>query len=133
MSGLGRKFRTAIGLCTVALLLSSCKSDPQKAKAKYFASGQKYMTQKKYGDAAVEFRNAIRIDPRFADAYYQLSQAALAQHDWQAAYVSLGKAIDLNPALLDARLERGELYMAARQFDKAEEDANTVLQTDQTR
>ncbi len=78
------------------------------------------MQQKKYGEAVIEFRNAIRIDPRFADAYYQLSQAALAQHDWTGAYVALGKAIDLDPALLDARLERAQLYMAARQFDKAE-------------
>jgi tetratricopeptide (TPR) repeat protein len=89
--------------------LVPCKSDPQKAKAKYFAADQKYITQKKYGDAALEFRKAIRIDPRFADGYYQLSQAALAQHDCQGAYASLGKAIDLDPALLDARLARAEL------------------------
>jgi tetratricopeptide (TPR) repeat protein len=130
MSVLARGLRTAIVLTTATFLLSSCKSDPQKAKAKYFASGQKYMTQKKYGDAALEFRNAIRIDPRFADAYYQLSQTALAQHDWRGAYASLGKAIDLDPALLDARLERAQLYIAARQFDKAVEDANAVLEKD---
>ena len=130
MQVLGRRLRTAVLLGTATVLLSSCAGNPQKAKTKYLASGQKYMNQKRYGDAALEFRNAIRIDPRFADAYYQLSQAALAQHDWQAAYLSLGKAIDLEPALLDARLERGELYIAARQFDKAEEDANAVLQKD---
>ncbi len=125
-----RRLRTALFLVITALLLTACSSDPQKAKAKYLASGQKYMKQKKYSVAAIEFRNAIRIDPSFANAYYQLSQADLAQHDWQAAYVALGKAIDLDPALLDARLERAQLYMAARQFDKAEEDANTVLQKD---
>ena len=27
--------------------------------------------------AAIEFRNALKVDPRFVDAYYQLAQA-----DW---------------------------------------------------
>src|SRR5215469_14412037 len=60
---------TAIVLIIPALLLGACSKDPQKAKAKYLAAAQKYMKQKHYGDAAVEFRNAIRLDPRSADTY----------------------------------------------------------------
>src|ERR1700735_2899196 len=89
------------------VLLSSCGRDPQKAKAKYLASGQSYMKDGKYGDAVIEFRNALRLDPRFVDAYYQLAQADLAQNDWNAAYTSLEKAIDLDPRRLDARLALG--------------------------
>jgi cellulose synthase operon protein C len=123
-----RQVHTAILLITAALLLGACTGDPQKAKDKYLAAGEKHMKQKQYGDAAVEFRNAIRIDPRFAEAYYQLAQADLAQRDWQGAYASLEKTIELDPRRLDARLDRGRLYIAARQFDKAEEDANSILQ-----
>ena len=130
MLGSRKQMSGTILLIAVTLLLGACSRDPEKAKARYLASGEEYMKQKKYGKATIEFRNAIRIDPRFADAYYQLSQAALAQHDWQAAYVALGKAIDLNPDLLDARLERAQLYTAARQFDEAEAEANSVLQKD---
>ncbi|MGC2333915.1 MAG: tetratricopeptide repeat protein, partial [Candidatus Acidiferrales bacterium] len=103
----------------VALLLGACSRDPQKAKLKYFAEGQKYMKKGQYGDASIEFRNALRLDPRFVDAYYQLAQADLAQRDWQGAYASLEKTIALDPGHLDARLDRGRLYLAARQFDKA--------------
>jgi tetratricopeptide (TPR) repeat protein len=121
---------TAIVLSILALLLGACSRDPQKAKAKYLAAAQKYMKQKQYGDAAVEFRNAIRVDPRSADAYYQLAQAELAQQDGTGAYGDLQKAIELDPARLDARLARGRLFLAARQFDKAEEDANAVVLQD---
>src|SRR5271163_1641792 len=117
----------ALILTTVIFLASSCARDPQRAKMKYLAVGQRYMTQKQFGDAAIEFRNALRLDPRFVDAYYELAQATLAQHDWKTAYVSLEKAIDLDPSRLDARLDRGRLYLAARQFDKSEEEANFVL------
>ena len=88
------------------------------------------MQQKNYGDASVEFRNAIRIDPRFAEAYYQLAQAELAQRDWRAAFVALERTLELDPSRSDARLERGRLYLAGRQFDKAEQDAKTILRAD---
>ena len=113
-----------------AVALSSCVKDPQKAKAKYFAAGQGYMKKGQYGDAAIEFRNALRLDPRFVEAYYQLAQADLARHDWSEAYGYLEKTIELDPRRLDARLDRGRLYLAAREFDKAEDEANFILKQD---
>jgi tetratricopeptide (TPR) repeat protein len=113
---------------SLSIFFGSCTGDPQKAKAKYFAEGQKYLKNGQYGDARVEFRNALRLDPRFVDAYYQLAQADLARHDWREAYLSLQKAIELDPARLDARLDRGRLYLAARQFKDAEDEANFILQ-----
>ena len=70
--------RTGLGVALVStcLMLLSC-SNPQKAKSRYLAEGQTYMKKGKYGDAAIEFRNALRIDPRFVDAYYNLAQAEL--------------------------------------------------------
>src|ERR1700682_4397688 len=76
-----RKFiRPALAIF-LTLFFASCRSDPQKAKSKYLAEGQKYLKKGQYGDASVEFRNALRLDPRFVDAYYQLAQADLAQRD----------------------------------------------------
>ena len=65
-------------------------------------------------------------------AYYQLAQADLARHDWVAAYGALEKTIELNPTRLDARLNRGRIDLAARQFRDAEEEANFILKQDAT-
>ena len=81
----------------VALAFCACKKDPQKAKAKYLASGEAFLKQKKYGDAAVEFQNAIRIDPNYAEAYYQLAQAELGRKDFQKAFLALKKTTELDP------------------------------------
>jgi tetratricopeptide (TPR) repeat protein len=125
----GRKTRISLttGFMCAALLLSSCSVDPQKAKVSYFRAGQSYMKKGQYGDATVEFRNALRMDPRFVDAYYQLSQANLARRDWNAAYDALQKAIDLDPSRLDARLDLGRLYLASRSFVEAEDEANSII------
>lgn len=88
----------AIILICAALCLNSCASDPQKAKAKYLAAGQKYMQKGQYGDAAIEFRNVLRLDPRFVDAYYQLAHADLALRDWSSAYASSRKRLNWIPA-----------------------------------
>jgi len=127
MKVLRNRITVATALLSACLMLFSCSRNPQKAKAKYLAQGQNYMKKGQYGDAVIEFRNALRIDPRFVDAYYQLAQASLAQHNWNAAYESLEKAIALDPTRLDARLDRGRLYLAARQFGDAEADANYIL------
>jgi tetratricopeptide (TPR) repeat protein len=127
-----------IFLMSVALTLSSCAGNPEKAKAKYLASGQKYMKKGQYASAAIEYRNALKLDPRFVDAYYQLAQADLAQRDWSSGYAALGKVIELDPNRLDARLDRGRLYFAARDFEgvsgggfkKAEEEASFVISQD---
>ena len=126
MRGTMKQVTIAIVLM-LAAVLSACTKDPQIAKAKYFAAGQNYMKSGKYGDAAIEFRNAVRLDPRFVEAYYQLAQADLARNDWSAAYATLAKTIDLDPTRLDARLDRGRLYLAAREFNHAEDEANFIL------
>ena len=123
----GNKIPTVV-LISASLLFGSCATDPQKAKVKYFEAGQNYMQKGQYGDAAVEFKNALRLDPRFVDAYYQLAQASLAQHDWTAAYSALEKTVELNPTRLDARLDRGRIFLAARQFHEAEDEANFIIE-----
>src|SRR5258708_9784379 len=116
MSAAKKHLVVSILLMSTALLPSSWGGDRQKAKVKYLASGQKYMKKGQYASAVIEYRNALKLDPRFVDAYYQLAQADLAQHDWRAAYDSLGKAIALDPNRLDARVGRGGVYLSPRAF-----------------
>lgn len=111
---------TAAGLC-------SCAGNPEKAKTRYLANGKSYMKKGQYASASIAFRNALKIDPRYVEAYYQLAQADSAQQEWRGAYASLEKAIELDPNRTDARLDRGRIYFAARDFKKAEDDADFVL------
>src|SRR5213082_539909 len=110
------------------VILAGCNGDPEKGKVKYLNSGLGHMQKGKYQEAAIQFRNALKLDPRFVDAYYQLAQVNLALHQWNDAYAALEHALALDPARLDARLDRGRLYLAARNFQNAEEEANFVLQ-----
>ena len=125
-----KPIKLALAISVAICLSVSCSSNPQKAKVKYLAEGQNYMKKGKYGDASVEFRNAVRVDPRFVDAYYELAKADLALHNWRAAYAALEKAIELDPGRTDTRLDRGRLYLAARHYDNASAEADFILAKD---
>jgi Tfp pilus assembly protein PilF len=127
MKDASNRLTIVFGFAVLILFLGSCSRDPERAKTKYLVSGRDYMKKGQYDDANVEFRNAIRLDPRSVEAYYQLAQADLARNDWGGAYVSLEKAIALDPGRLDARLDLGRLYIASRNFTAAEVEANNIL------
>ena len=111
----------------LSLLLVSCAGNPQKAKLKYLQKGEAYMKQSQFSSAAIEFRNALKVDPRYVEAYYQLAKADLALRDPNSAYKALGQAIALDPNRSDARLDRARLLSFAREYGPATDDANYVL------
>src|SRR2546422_8977618 len=113
---------------TLLVVLSACSTDPQKGKVKYLESGQRYRQKGKYQEAAIQFRNALKLDPRFAEAFYQLAQVDLDLHQWNEAYAALQQAVELEPGRLDVHLDLGRLYLAAGEFRKAEDEASFILE-----
>jgi TolB-like protein/DNA-binding winged helix-turn-helix (wHTH) protein len=68
--------------------------------------------------AISEAEQAVTLDPDFAEAYVVIAQGCFAKiFDWaggkehdEKAFVALGRAIALNPALAEAYATRGSLY-----------------------
>src|SRR5271170_4555284 len=103
----------------VLMFLSSCSTDPNKQKLKYLNSGAKYLKQNKLQEAVVQFRNAIQIDPRFADAHYQLARAYLGLKNPEAAYRELMETVTLAPQNSEAQLQIATLLIGWHQYDQA--------------
>src|SRR5579875_151581 len=112
---------------SAAALLASCAMNPQKAKLEYLQKGEGYMKKSQYSSAAIEFRNALKIDPKYVDAYKQLTRAYIALKDGTDAYQTLNQAITAAPNDATLRLERAQLLLAGRQFDNAKQDIDFVL------
>ena len=60
-----------------AVLPAACATDPDGPKRRYLASGDRYFAEQKYKEAIVEYRNAVRDDPRFGEARSKLAEAYL--------------------------------------------------------
>lgn len=114
-------------IITVATLFG-CSRDPNVRKHKYFQSGMLYFDQGKYPEAAIQFTNAIRIDPGYADAHYQLAQSYLKTAHVANAFREFARTVELQPDNFQARIAMANFLIAGRQYKEAQEQADTLLQ-----
>jgi tetratricopeptide (TPR) repeat protein len=115
-------------LSALAVTLSSgCSRDPNVRKQKYLQTGIQYLQAGKVREAAIEFENAIQLDPRFAEAHYQLAQCYLKESIWNGAYQELLSTADLQPQNVDALTDLAKLLLAAGKFQDARDRAAAAL------
>ncbi len=104
-------------VCSLLAVLAGCSRDPNVRKQKYFASGEKYFADGKYREAAIQYSNAVQIDPRFAQAHYELGQAYLKLGDSNRAFQELSRAVDLAPDNYRAHTDIANLLVTVRNPD----------------
>src|SRR4030067_228548 len=85
-----------ITLLLAALLISGC-GGAESRKAKYLEKGKAYIEEKNFDKAKIEIRNALQIDPKFAEGYYLMGVVEEERQNWQQSLGSYSKAVELNP------------------------------------
>jgi tetratricopeptide (TPR) repeat protein len=124
--------KRALFLLLVALLatvLVACGS-PEEKRAKFLKKGQALYEKGDYVKARLEFKNAIQIDPKFAEAYYMLGMVQLKQGDLKPAFGRFSKAAELSPDHLNSHLQIGKLFLVMKEPEKAMEKAELILEKD---
>ncbi len=72
-------------------------------------SGKRHFEQKEYDRAILEFKNAVQVAPKNAEAHYQLGLAHLAVGDDGLAAGDFRRATELNPHYTEAQLKRAQI------------------------
>jgi tetratricopeptide (TPR) repeat protein len=96
--------------------LSSCSRDPEVVKRKYLESGNRYFEKKQYKEASIMYRQALRKDPRYGEAYYRLALTQLRLNRIPEAIRSLRRAVELLPDRLEPKVQLGDLYLTGLAF-----------------
>ena len=109
--------RLLLACSVLSAMLTGCSRDPNVRKRKYLDSGEKYSSEGKYREAVIQFRNAILIDSRFAQAHYDLSQAYLKLGDSNDAFQELSRTVDLAPDNYRAHTDLANLLDTVRNPD----------------
>ena len=85
--------------------------------------------ERQFFDKAAEYcRQVIRIEPQFAEAYFQLGMVYVQKKQWEAAEKAFGQAIRIRPQMGHAHYQLGLLYF--RQGKQAEA-AKAIAQSQQ--
>jgi tetratricopeptide (TPR) repeat protein len=90
-------------------------------KKRYLESGNKYFDKGRYKEASIQYRNALKRDPRYGAAHYKLALVSLKVGDVVGAVSSLRRAVELipkdQPDHWDAVVKLSDIYLA---FGKGE-------------
>jgi len=125
-----------LALLVVAFANAAC-SNPEKAKAEHLQRGEALLTEKKYQEASLEFRNAVQIDESLAQAHWGLARAYEGMGQFAQAVDEMRRTAQLDPNNLDARVRLGNYYIVAypqtkddKVRDEAQRLAKEVLDKD---
>ena len=122
------RFMRLIAFFMVALCLVSCSRDPKKVRQSYLQSGNKYFDRGKYKEASIMYRNALRTDPKFGEAFYHLALTELKLQHLANVVPALRRAIELLPPnsneYIDSNVRLANiLIMVARGGDRSSKPA----------
>src|ERR1035438_10522 len=117
-----RSIRLVAVILAVLVGLASCSRDPNVVKKRYLESGNKYFDKGRYKEASIQYRNALKRDPKYGAAYYKLALVSLKAGDVGGAVSSLRRSVELIPAdqpdHWDAVVKLSEIYLAAGKGQK---------------
>ncbi len=106
-------------LALVAMAVLSGCGGAQSRYANHLERGKQYFADGKLDKASVEFRNALQIQPKSAEALFLNAETAERRGDLRAAFGNYQAAIDLNPDYVEAEASLARLYALVGATDKA--------------
>jgi tetratricopeptide (TPR) repeat protein len=121
---------TLIVVCAATAFYYLNAESPQHARERYLARGRQYVNDGKIPEAVIMFKNAIQIDPNFAEARYELGLALMQKRDFPHAFAEFRRAVELNPTLIKARHQLGSLYLLERNITLAKEQLAKIRDQD---
>src|SRR5258705_11296217 len=94
---------------------------PEVKRERYLQKAREYVKQSKLSEAIVEFKNAVKADPRSANARLELAMVLISRNNFRAAYGELIRAVDLNPQLTKARYQLAILQLLGKETARSRE------------
>lgn len=94
----------------------------------HFTQGRALIGQAKWTEAADQFSQAVKIDPKYSEAYYWLGFSYGNLDKYDQAISNFSKAIKNNPNFAEAYNNRGFLYLKKEKLSDAIKDFTKALQ-----
>ncbi len=117
-----------LSILFLLLLLAGCIHNPQARKEKFYNHGLQLVQKGKSRQAAIEFRNALRIDPNFVEAASSLAELEFRERNYRQAYSLLLQAVKAKPDYLPPHKGLAQIYRLAGKLVEAKQETDYVLE-----
>ena len=118
-----------LALALAGIVVTGC-GGPEERKAKYLERGKSYLAERNFEKAAVEFKNVLQIDPKNAQAYFQIGRIEEQKRNFEKAFGYYNQAVELDPEFVEAKLSLARFYLLANNSKKANELVDSLLVKD---
>lgn len=118
--------RTKLSVACLILMLAACSAEDPK---QYLEQGKVLFEKGDLETARVQFKNALQMDPKLSDAYFNLALIAEQRQDWAGVMGNLKETVAIDPDHLEGRIKLGQIYLLAGEYDRAAEQATMVLKS----
>jgi cellulose synthase operon protein C len=124
----GSSLSACVLLLTVGV--TACRQDPAASAAAFVTSGDRYVQNRQYKEAILEYRNALEHQPDAASIHAKLATAYEAAGERDKSLASLARVAALDETDVRANLRVSQALLAAARFEDARELAERVLRQD---
>ena len=115
---------------TTVMMLAGC-GGAEERKAAYLEKARLSMEAGDLDKARIELKNVLQIDPKHAQAYFQLGNVFELQKNYRKAFGNYSKAEELDPDKSEYHAKMGSFYLLlAGDIDKAIEKRDLILAKD---
>ena len=96
----------------------------------HYANGNTKVAAKDFAGSVKDFDKAIKLDPKYIDAYYNRGTSKLHLNDYKGSLKDYDKAIELKPDFLNAYTNRGVVKLKLEDTKGAIKDFDEALKLD---
>jgi tetratricopeptide (TPR) repeat protein len=121
----GASLAQQIAGCTT--IIESGGDSTRTPPAAFFNRGNAHSRQGEYDLAIQDFDQAIKLDPRYADAFNSRGMSYHSKGQNDRAIQDFDQAIKLDPSLVSAFFHRGTAYSAEGQHERAIQDFDQAI------
>ena len=121
--------RTRLALLVFLVICgTACKqSSPTQLAQERLTKAREYAKQGKVDEAIIEYRRAIQADSKLAILHFELSKLYIDRQDYLSGAQQLNITVQLEPSNQEARLTLADIFLLAKNYDEAKEQADAVL------
>lgn len=121
--------RSAALAALAALSFAAACSSPEARLERYLKSGNEFLEQERFGQANIQFLNALKIDEENIPALKALASIAEKQADYQKMFGILQRIARLDPANEEVKLDLAKLHLLGNDAKSALELVDAILET----
>lgn len=113
---------------SIFILGIGCSESIETRKQRFLIRGNESFAKKNYEEAGHFYREAVRLDSCFADAWNNLGTLSYSQNKYAASVIEYSQALECNPDFFDALLNRANANYMAGNNDAARRDVSRLLE-----